>query len=649
MAGNASENLGLPMLRGNPFDLRPIESGRAEYLVGRDRLIASWREHIVSQSPRMLLLVGERGSGRSSVVRTLASQTRRSFVGQYWPISNPVNAIIHELAIHFCGFSSSGSNQKMIDDLVSNLEESSGTLPVISLDYPSNVEIATVLNSISPILQRLRALVIVVLTPSQLSSIDDETLELYDRPEYTTHLSKKQIQELSNRLVSRKAREKWIIGDILLSRIHESTSGNPRDVIRLLRDLIDERRDVGAHGTLERLMRWKIERVSSIENETEKDVQKEILSPDESYNYITEEGNQKIMETSPQDPDISSELEYFSEDKSRHDHIKIVEETEKNLPENESDVHYSNIQIGTNEAQVNNGEFSQDPDDLWEEELPVDSEIDDSWEDDLDSDDSTDIDEIPTKTNTEQGTLDDFVYMEPGTEPPMFNSGSGFTGLAQRSKVAQGQQPKEKEGAPFIESASEISPLWGEHRVATEKNQSETPLPIFSNAEPNRENEDPIYPENDESSVISTDSAHWSVEPSMTSSLPIFEDRKNEIIDPPFGINDAPVSSTENTENKPPELPRGNRRFAISWEPDNPFDEERSMYLNEAEMLVISMASKREISPSDAELQARLEVGRPRLSQIYNGLYKSGFLSVRKQGRKRLFKITQAAQKLVEV
>ena len=64
---------------------------------------------------------------------------------------------------------------------------------------------------------------IVVLTPSQLSSIDDETLELYDRPEYTTHLSKKQIQELSNRLVSRKAREKWIIGDILLSRIHEST------------------------------------------------------------------------------------------------------------------------------------------------------------------------------------------------------------------------------------------------------------------------------------------------------------------------------------------------------------------------------------------------------------------------------------------
>ena len=32
--------LDLPPLRGNPFDLRPIEANRAEYLVGRDRLLA---------------------------------------------------------------------------------------------------------------------------------------------------------------------------------------------------------------------------------------------------------------------------------------------------------------------------------------------------------------------------------------------------------------------------------------------------------------------------------------------------------------------------------------------------------------------------------------------------------------------------------
>ena len=628
MAGNVSENLGLPLLRGNPFDLRPIESGRAEYLVGRDRLIASWREHIISQSPRMLLLVGERGSGRSSVVRTLASQTRRSFVGQYWPTTDPVNAIIHELAIHFCGFSSSGSNQKMIDDLVSNLEESSGSLPVISLDYPSNIEISMVLNSISPILQRLRALVIVVLTPSQLSSIDEETLELYDRPVYTTHLSKEQIQELSNRLVSRKAREKWIIDDTLLSRIHESTSGNPRDVIRILRDLIDERRDVGAHGALERLMRWKITNDSS--DKDVKDAQNQILFSDESQGQIAEEKDQLSVDEPLQTRDFKPQSTDSDSDESIQDVTRYIEDKENNLPGEELEEYHLNFQSETGECQVNTEEISEDPDDLWESET------------------GTDMEEMPVESDAEQGTLDDFIYLQPGTEPPMFHSGSGFKGLAHRSKLAQSQQPSEKEDTPIIESVSEISPLWEGDKIDIERNQPENNIPTISNIETEWEIEDSQLPEKETSSVISTDSAHWSVEPSMTSSLPVFEDHGTDIIDTPFGIEDAPVPPSDIIENKHENPLRENFRPTTTWEPDNPFDEERSIYLNEAEMLVISTASEREISPSDAELQARLEVGRPRLSQIYNGLYKSGYLSVRKQGRKRLFKITEAAQKLVE-
>jgi DNA-binding transcriptional regulator PaaX len=38
-----------------------------------------------------------------------------------------------------------------------------------------------------------------------------------------------------------------------------------------------------------------------------------------------------------------------------------------------------------------------------------------------------------------------------------------------------------------------------------------------------------------------------------------------------------------------------------------------------------------------------LEVGRSRLSQIYNGMRRKGLLSVRKQGRTRYFKLSEAA------
>ena len=606
------EELGLPLLRGNPFDLRPIESGRAEYLVGRDRLISSWREHIVSQSPRMMLLVGETGSGRSSIVRTLASQTKRSFVGQFWPMKDPVNSIIHELSIHFCGFESSGSNQKMIDDLVTNLEESSGNLPVVSLDYPSNVDLAPVLCSLSPILQRLRALVIVVLTPSQLSTLDEETTELYDVPEYIPNLTKSQIQDLSNRLVSKKAREKWIIDDALLSRIHESTSGNPRDVIRLLRDLTDERRDVGAKGTLERLMRWQKSTIGIRDASDAIGASQKIVAEDE----------EKTRHDS-----IGEESEYISSPQHLQERPSPVDEADEKSDvddfSNESDI-----------LDVTNKQYDlfKEPSDLWIQDTEESENNEKSRN------------EMGRETVLEQGTLDDFVYMEPGSEPPMFNSGNGFKGLASRSRVAQNSQPNSEEGAPFIESISEVPSLWPDKETEYPENV-EAQDGIF--LDDSYDGDNAIKnPKSIPSSVMSTDSAHWSVEPSMKYSLPRLEDKKPEAS--LFGIDDSPTGEIYNLPVPKIDMSMDAYEGINAWEPDQPLDEIRKTLLNEAELLVISVAAKREISPSDAELQARLEVGRPRLSQIYNGLHKSGFLSVRKQGRKRLFKITEAAKKLVE-
>ena len=395
-----------------------------------------------------------------------------------------------------------------------------------------------------------------------------------------------------------------------------------------MRDLIDERRDVGAHGALERLMRWKITNDSS--DKDVKDAQNQILFSDESQGQIAEEKDQLSVDEPLQTRDFKPQSTDSDSDESIQDVTRYIEDKENNLPGEELEEYHLNFQSETGESQVNTEEISEDPDDLWESET------------------GTDMEEMPVESDAEQGTLDDFIYLQPGTEPPMFHSGSGFKGLAHRSKLAQSQQPSEKEDTPIIESVSEISPLWEGDKIDIERNQPENNIPTISNIETEWEIEDSQLPEKETSSVISTDSAHWSVEPSMTSSLPVFEDHGTDIIDTPFGIEDAPVPPSDIIENKHENPLRENFRPTTTWEPDNPFDEERSIYLNEAEMLVISTASEREISPSDAELQARLEVGRPRLSQIYNGLYKSGYLSVRKQGRKRLFKITEAAQKLVE-
>ena len=87
---------------------------------------------------------------------------------------------------------------------------------------------------------------------------------------------------------------------------------------------------------------------------------------------------------------------------------------------------------------------------------------------------------------------------------------------------------------------------------------------------------------------------------------------------------------------------------APTWESPQATDRGHLSSLSKAERLIVSIAGVREISPSDPEIQARLEVGRPRLSQIYNSLHKSGILSVRKEGRSRMFKLSEGASEFLQ-
>ena len=67
---------------------------------------------------------------------------------------------------------------------------------------------------------------------------------------------------------------------------------------------------------------------------------------------------------------------------------------------------------------------------------------------------------------------------------------------------------------------------------------------------------------------------------------------------------------------------------------------------SEADVQILTASAEREVSPSDIALQARLQVGRSRLSQRFNDLRRTGYLSVRTEGRSRYYRLTEAASSL---
>ena len=639
MAEGPASVLDLPPLRGNPFDLRPIEANRAEYLVGRDRLLAECREHLISQTPRMLLLVGDRGSGRTSFLNALASTTsRRPFIGQFWPEDDdPVQGIIHELSVYLGGFDIPPSIQQASDKMVEILDKETGTLPLVALDYPANVDLNHMLSRLAPLLQRLRALIVVAVTPSQLAGLDEGVLDIFDDPHHLRNLDEKQIQILSNRRISRAANQKWNIRASLLTAIHQHTDGNPRRIIRLLRDLIDERHNPVDGGVLDRLTTWRALPVQSEpEIFEEEEIESEIQEPTEEFEEVEIEPEDEI---------------------SQIDDFELEEEEPDDLWDDDDD-----------EEESWNDEFEA-PDEIWTTpEEPESLEVEEERFHQAEQIPEPEPSEVYQRADDESG----FYFVEEGTEPPELPESrkpkGNFGRLLGRTLQANDRMPTTGDDTPIqvAEPHKSLVPRTPVKEMPPESVEDEQ-----STARIDTSVESGI-----EESVFHDDQSVWMVDSDSKSTLPnnpsVFEpiapepEPVVEEIDTEWFVDDAPVEdefepipepvfepeppqvSIPSIPTTPPPTPvqvpvQVPVSLGPTWEPDLPFNPIVLQTLTEAERMIVEASSMREVSPSDNELQARLEVGRSRLSQIYNGMRRKGLLSVRKQGRTRYFKLSEAA------
>ena len=590
----------LPTLRGNPFDSRPIERNRASEIVGREDILIRWKEHMHSQSPRMILLTGERGSGRTSLVNAISSQTDERFVGTYWHSEDPLNCALDELAITFCGHEIPHSMHQKVERVVETLDTLSGPLPLVALDYPSHVDLASFLSLILPILQRLRALVVVSVSNSQMASIDDSTKGVFDETVKVQPFSHDQVQSLSDLRIRRMSNERWRINPSLLDAIMSRTGGNARSVIAILRNLVDERRGLGSEGTLDSLRGW-----SHQEGENEAD------------NGLGE--NQFGTLEQPTDEPRPIVSEKIAEDWPEDEDIEFVEEG------------------GEDEDWV------VEPEDLWPDEQTTQKEtvVDEADEEELDETQSdgeimADHPEKITGWAADEGTI---LSMEEGTEPPGRGPNRGFSGLVNRSRITNDAMPTGPDHSVAIQEPDieEFQPI-----------PKKEPVEEMPRSNPFGDNNKSINTENEsfeEKQVLFSEGELWTVDSDLEETLP-------ELTSEPEFEPEETFEESQNLDSieEMPQISNLESKIVVkgpSWESKDTVDQSHLGSMSDAERLVVSVASSREISPSDAEIQARLEVGRPRLSQIYNSLHKSGILAVRKEGRSRMFRLSDGAGALL--
>ena len=509
--------LGIPALRENPFKARPLERGQSNMLIGRDEISARWTRFLKARTARMVLLIGESGSGRSSLMRCVSEETGKSVHLDMFPTTEHAHKILHEIFVSLIGFDVPSSNQEMVSRLVSETERFEGPIPLISLDF-SNVDgkhLSEVLSTLTAPLERLNSLVVVVLSTEQRAQWPNSLVNRFDHADVIQPLDLEQVRELCQTRIASASKISWDMPQLALEYVFDKTSGSPSKVMRLMRDMVDEER----------------------------------ANPREI----------KYDEPTPEFTHSELEEDYITEEESN---VEIDEDSE---PIFDLDME----------------KLAQDP--------------------------------------------PDFIMAEPAQQTSPLPRGA-FRALAARNRVSKEEAP------PFDKSAA--------------KKQSREPDGVDANhLWISDRPEAMLMQENQE--VEDDDLDDFPTDDFQDHTELIHEHTEN--ISQPAGDVEGLFTKLLDALNVPEglglaELLAAMRRPTIGQKESNALDVHTLRNLSKSEAVLVEVASNREFSPSDNRLQDRLNVGRPRMSQMSNRLYRAGILSVQQKGRTRMFKLTNDAR-----
>ena len=237
--------LGIPAIRENPFQSRPLEARNSDLFVGRSKLSTTWVRFLKSRTARLNLLIGESGTGRTSLMRCIASETQKYLHLDMYPTENHVARILDEIYTKFVDFDIPSNGQELVDRLVAVTEESNEGMPLITFDYPNadGEQLANIIANLLPALERLKAMVVVILSVNQRAQWKENLIEKFEHLEVIDPFTKEEVREICELRINKVSNVAWNITDEALNFVFEASAGKASKVIRTMRDIVDFERD----------------------------------------------------------------------------------------------------------------------------------------------------------------------------------------------------------------------------------------------------------------------------------------------------------------------------------------------------------------------------------------------------------------------
>ena len=607
----------LPPLDANPFSTLSLESSDSNLLVGRQHMLSVLSQYIQFRSPRRILLVGEHGSGRTSLLRCASKIAPLSVHIDH--ISR-MDAGLNLLKDIYSRFVSSNVPENRNDLTMKILEASQNfakALPLIVIDA-STVDVSALnvaLRDTLPTLERIQAVIVVVLETKDKAMLHESVLQRLDQMQPLANLSLEEIQLLVERRIQQSTSQPFTFGKEDAQHLLEQTSGLPSSVIRVMRDAIDNA---------------KMSQYTYVEPhyESSTPISEPVHSP--SLFEAPPQSSFESLFSEPEEP-IEESIEPMNVEHIDKDSEALLIEQDTRIMESIEDMNLFDLDLD----QLTEDQHNQ-------AELKILETVEDIKEG---------YDAVPPNAKPE-------VFERPPLDEL---TPKGMTGLFTRSRDFLDKEHEEPPQAKMVEVDNGVE-LW-EHPSFQQSDSAEEEI----------SEEDSAFMLHDEVGFMEHESESDTADEFEMDVMEM--DNLSQSIPPipeiELDLDTAPVSNGLLSElagmvpvmkalqraiMAPDEVGSAIQRRklieALEALQRQPTGAKQNYSLNATvlsaltghEIAVISIAHSRRYSPSDEELLGQLDIKRARLSQISNRLLKAGILSVRTLGRNRYYELTQAAR-----
>ncbi|MBT6254757.1 MAG: hypothetical protein HOI85_01305 [Euryarchaeota archaeon] len=598
----------LPPMDSNPFSTVSLEASDSDLLVGRNHMLTVLSQYMKFRSPRRILLLGEHGSGRTSLLRCASKTAPLSIYIDHISHSQAGLNLLKEIYAQFVHMNPPENRSELIDQIMAATHNFPHALPLIVLDA-STVDISALnvaLRDTLPLLERLHAVVVVVVETKDKNMLPASILQRLEQMNPLPNLAAEEIQLLVERRIEKSTNQTFSFALEDAQHLLEQTNGLPAEVIRVMRDAIDS-------------------------------------SKMSQYTYVDPQYDSKTPVSESQfaptaiEPHIHSSFESVFNDEqepSIEPLSALIEEPTQTLEE------VQDAKIMESIEDINNI-F-----DLNLDQLTVDQENQEA------------LKELEAVENYRDGypATPPKAKPEPMQRPPLDPIATkGMTGLFTRNReytdLSYAEVSSTEEFEDELVDFAEGAELWEDPSLRPSEPIEEVisadesafmlhdEIGLFEHEEPDFA---PIEPA-EEPVSLPIENIEQVVLPStgllseLAGMVPVMKALQNALqtsdgLD--TGVNRRKlVDALESLQRKP-----------VGVKQDYALNPSLLSTLTGHEMVIISIANDRRYSPSDEEILGQLNIKRARLSQISNRLLKGGVLSVRTLGRNRYYELTQAAR-----